>query len=378
MKCFCKIPSLVVSLGLWVLIVSVAVVPRAKAQSPAPGTGISGNRIIATTAGTLGLHSVMAGQTLDLRGVNFSGSEYTCTTGKGFWDVPAGNQTTINHMRDDWHANVIRLPLNEICWLGINGAPPATSGPNYQNAMGTFVNLATASGMVVEVDLHFGTGNNGIPKNDNYAGLDANHASAFWQSVANYFKGNPAVIFNLINEPHSSSEISWFCYLNGGCTVKASGGSWTVVGTQSVVNTIRATGATNPIIIAGLNWSNDLSQWLNVVPVDSGHAIIAGAHNYFDNLGCQDTTCWNNVWQNIQNNGYPVLIDEFGQLHLCDHSQIEILMNWADSVNPPIGYWAWAFTVASCTTGPALISDANGTPTQTYGQGFHDHLLAVQ
>ena len=45
---------------------------------------------------------------------------------------------------------------------------------------------------------------------------------------------------------------------------------------------------------------------------------------------------------------------------------------------PPIGYWAWAFTVASCTTGPALISDANGTPTQTYGQGFHDHLLAVQ
>src|SRR5437870_7342532 len=73
MKCFCKIPSLVVSLGLWVLIVSVAVVPRAKAQSSAPGTGISGNRIIATTAGTLGLHSVMAGQTLDLRGVNFSG-----------------------------------------------------------------------------------------------------------------------------------------------------------------------------------------------------------------------------------------------------------------------------------------------------------------
>src|SRR5437870_2814268 len=34
----------------------------------------------------------------------FLGSDYTCTTGKGFWDVPAGNQTTINHMRDDWHA----------------------------------------------------------------------------------------------------------------------------------------------------------------------------------------------------------------------------------------------------------------------------------
>ena len=106
-------------------------------------------------------------------------------------------------------------------------------------------------------------------------------------------------------------------------------------GDQSVVTTIRATAATNPIIIAGLNWSNDLSQWLNFVPSDSAHAIIAGAHNYFDNLGCQDTTCWNTVWENIQNNGYPVLIDEFGQLHLCDHSQIDILMNWADSVNLP-------------------------------------------
>ena len=103
---------------LWLLIVLIACVPRTHAQSSAPGIGVSGNRIVATTAGTLGLHSVAAGQTLDLRGVNFSGSEYTCTTGKGFWDVPTGNQTTINHMRDDWHANVIRLPLNEICWLG--------------------------------------------------------------------------------------------------------------------------------------------------------------------------------------------------------------------------------------------------------------------
>ena len=48
MKYFCKIPSLVVSLGLCVPIVSVAVVPRTQAQSSAPGIGISGNRIIAT------------------------------------------------------------------------------------------------------------------------------------------------------------------------------------------------------------------------------------------------------------------------------------------------------------------------------------------
>jgi endoglucanase len=367
-----------VTLQLFLVAVVCVLLPWAQGQTSAPGIGVSGNKIIATTGGTLGLHAVSAGQVLDLRGVNFSGSEYTCSGGTGFWDNPTGNQTTINHMRNDWHANVIRLPLNEECWLGINGVPPATSGAKYQNAISTFVNLATASAMVMEVDLHFGSGGSGNPKNDNYPGLDADHAPAFWQSVANAFKGNPSVIFNLINEPHDSGSISWACYLNGGCTVKGGTGSWTVVGTQSVVDTIRGTGATNPIIIAGLNWSNDLTQWLQWKPTDSANAIIAGAHNYFDNLGCQDPTCWTRVWQNIQNNGYPVLVDELGQFKRCDHSKIDILMNWADAANPPIGYWAWAFTVASCTRGPSLITKGNGTPTQTYGQGFHDHLRAVQ
>ena len=342
--------------------------------SAAPGVGVSGNRIIATTAGKLGLKQVSAGATLDLRGVNLSGSEYACLDGTGFWDNPTGNQTTINHMRDDWHANSIRLPLNEECWLGINGAPPATSGTNYQNTMGTFVNLATASGMVVEVDLHFGAGGSALPVDDNYPGMDADHAPAFWQSVANYFKGNPSVIFNLTNEPQS---ITWSCYLNGGCTAAGGTGSWTVVGTQSVVSTIRGTGATNAIIIAGLNWSNDLSQWLSFVPADSSHAIVAGAHVYQDGLGCDTASCWTSQYQAIENAGYPVIISEFGQF-TCNHSQIDLLMSWADAANPPVGYWAWAFTVAGCAAGPSLITDANGTPTQTYGQGYHDHLRAVQ
>jgi hypothetical protein len=339
--------------------------------------GVLSNKIVTTTAGKLGLKQVNAGDTIDLRGLNLSGAEYSCLSGS-FWDNPAGNQTTINHMRDDWHANSIRLPLNEECWLGINGAPPATSGANYRNTMGTFVNLATASGMVVEVDLHFGAGGSALPKDDNYPGMDADHAPAFWQSVANYFKGNPSVIFNLTNEPHDSGSISWSCYLSGGCTVTGGTGSWTVVGTQSVVNTIRATGATNVIIIAGLNWSNDLSQWLNYVPVDStSHAIVAGAHVYQDGLGCDTASCWTSQYQAIENAGYPVIVSEFGQFS-CNHSKIDLLMAWADAASPPVGYWAWAFTVANCASGPSLISDGNGTPTQTYGQGYRDHLNAVQ
>ena len=105
--------------------------------------------------------------------------------------------------------------------------------------------LANGAGLIVEFDFHFGAGGSGLPKNDRYPGLDRDHAPAFWRSVARAFAKNHSVIFNLINEPYIKS---WPCYLNGGCETPPVGklGRWRVVGTQSVVNAIRATGAANP------------------------------------------------------------------------------------------------------------------------------------
>jgi len=70
-----------VTLQLFLVAVVCVLLPWAQGQTSAPGIGVSGNKIIATTGGTLGLHAVSAGQVLDLRGVNFSGSEYTCSRG---------------------------------------------------------------------------------------------------------------------------------------------------------------------------------------------------------------------------------------------------------------------------------------------------------
>jgi Cellulase (glycosyl hydrolase family 5) len=251
--------------------------------------------------------------------------------------------------------------------LGINGEPSAPlTVAQYQSGIVTFANLANASGMIVEVDLHFGSGGKCVLKSHDYPGMDQDHASAFWQSV----------IFNLINEPHSSSEISWSCYLNGGCKVTGKGCSWTVVGTQSVVNTVRATGATNPIIIAGLNYSNDLSQWLTNVPTDSAKAIIARAHVYFDGLACEDSTCWTREYGGIQAASYPVVVDEFGDFK-CS-TEIDQLMDWADSQTPQVAYWAWSFNPFSCSKGPSLITDTAGDPTSPYGSDFQAHLISVQ
>ncbi len=177
------------------------------AHAQAPGITVSGNQLVTTSTGTLEGHVYSAGASVVLRGVNLSGAEYACETGT-VWDTPQGNQTTINEMMNNWHSNVVRVPLNEDCWLGINGEPSAPlTVAQYQSGIVTFANLANASGMIVEVDLHFGSGGKCVPKSDDYPGMDQDHASAFWQSVATTFKGNRSVIFNLINEPHSSSDI---------------------------------------------------------------------------------------------------------------------------------------------------------------------------
>jgi endoglucanase len=338
----------------------------------APGIAVAGDQIVTTSAGRLGIHQVGAGQAIVLRGVNLSGAEYACLTGR-FWDDPKGGQSTIYHMRVEWHANVVRLPLNEGCWLGLGGRKGYRGAP-YRRAMARFVKLATSSGLVVEVNLHFAVGRT----SDDDPALDAAHAPSFWRSMAQTFKRNHAVIFDLINEPHG---ISWRCYRDG-CPA-GHGTRYKVVGTQAVVRTIRAAGATNPIIVAGLDWSDDLSRWPLWVPSDPAHQLIAGFHPYFG-LGnrCEmhAPTCWNAEVASIQSSyGYPVIADEMGEVNdRCAGTRIETFMNWADAQSPPIGYWAWAFTVANCSTGPALISNASGNPTISYGERFKQHLRSVQ
>jgi hypothetical protein len=73
-----------------------------------------------------GNHLVDArGRVVRLYGVARSGAEYACASrdrggyGYGIFDGPVGTQS-ITAMRR-WHINAVQLPLNEDCWLGING-----------------------------------------------------------------------------------------------------------------------------------------------------------------------------------------------------------------------------------------------------------------
>ena len=66
------------------------------------------------------------GRTVQLLGINRSGTEYMCK--EGFGDVFDGpnDQASVNAMKT-WRINTVRVPLNESCWLGVGklGRTPA-------------------------------------------------------------------------------------------------------------------------------------------------------------------------------------------------------------------------------------------------------------
>src|SRR5690242_13590725 len=94
-----------------------------------------------------------AGHPVRLRGVDRSGTEYACAQGWGIFDGPS-DSPSVQAIRS-WGANVVRVPLNETCWLSINGVNPAYSGSNYRRAISDFVGLLNRSGLVVILELHW-------------------------------------------------------------------------------------------------------------------------------------------------------------------------------------------------------------------------------
>jgi hypothetical protein len=321
------------------------VVALALPASAAAGIHVRGNHLVND-----------AGHTVRLLGVNRSGAEYACVQGWGFFDGPA-DAASIAAMRS-WGIDAVRVPLNEDCWLGINGVKPQYGGAAYRAFVAGFVGRLNAAGLTAILDLHWNapgsaraTGQQQMP--------DADHTPAFWRSVARAFRGHGNVIFDLYNEPH---DVSWSCWRDG-C------GAW--VGMQRLVDTVRAAGARQPLMLGGLAWSNDLSGWLRWRPRDPLHQLIASVHVYNFN-SCNSTACWNATIGRVAKS-VPVVTGELGE-NDCAHGFIDTYMPWADARG--ISYLGWAWDAWDCNSGPALISAYDGTPTP-FGAGFRDHLASL-
>ncbi len=363
-----------------------------------------------------------AGQTIRLLGVNHPSSEYACVDGFGYND---GHQDAADAAAvASWNATAVRVPLNEDCWLGINGQPNDSEGPpqpltaaGYQQAVESYVQALNAHGLYAILDLHW-TAPGAQVAMEQQPMPDA-HSTDFWQSVASTFKSNPAVVFDVFNEPfdptdpksgddgNAADAVTWGCWASGTKPDAVGGGAppvpcftqaydadgnptsrYQVVGMQTLVDTIRNAGATQPVMVGGLDYANDLSQWADNAPNDPLNQEAASFHNYMGK-DCDNVSCWNSQIAPIAAN-VPVVTGEFDEDNYLEPKCAtktpstfdSDYMSWADQHG--VGYLAWGWWVLSQDEKDAagcsafyLLNSYDGTPAPPNGTTLHDHLLSL-
>ena len=362
------------------------------ASDATTGAGTGGTS--GTGGGPTGLHAVgnhiedATGQTIVLHGVNRSGTEYKCIQSGGIFDGPSTDASV--QAIAAWKVNAVRVPLNESCWLALNGSPAAYSGANYKAAIQAYVDVLHSHRLVPILDLHWvGPGTTQAKREQPMP--DADHAAAFWTDVAQTFLDDTGVVFEPYNEPfpdsNRDSDAGWTCWRDG-CTANeavaqgATATTYQATGLQALVTAIRTTTAQHLVLLGGVQYSNALTQWLKYKPDDPLNNLGAAWHIYSNNA-CRDETCWDAAPSDVAAM-FPIVATEIGESD-CMGTFITPLMQWLDGKG--VGYLAWswdAFGACTPTTMTqkgqpwSLVTDyTTGTPNGAFAQAYHDHVMGL-
>lgn len=312
-----------------------------------PELKVSGNKLV-TADGT----------PVRLQGVNVCSLE---------WSAKGENiLRSVKVVLDDWKANAIRLPVIDSFWFGRGKPPkiPPNDAEAYRKLVDDVVTMAAARGAYVILDLHR---------------FKAPEESAveFWKDAAARYKNNPAVLFDIFNEPHG---ISWEVWRNGGeIQVKQKGSdevrTFQSPGMQGLVNAVRSTGAKNIIVAGGIGYAYDLSGVLEGFALEDkdGHGIMYATHFYN----------WHGGWEKkflplVEK--YPILVGEFGadvkKMSFIPAKNQEDPYTWAPDALGMIQKYGLNWTAFSFHTSatPVLIKNWDYEPTPFWGAFVKDAL----
>lgn len=216
------------------------------------------------------------GEPIVLHGVNVLGGEYACVQAGTVWGVTA-----------------VRVPLNSACWNGSYYVAAPARGTPYRKAVRAYVNLLLHNGLTLVLDLHWSEGR--------YTGPDSHCPSAradclkpmpdvagsvpCWRSVATAFRDDRRIVLDLFNEPfldraQNSVATRWSCWRDGGEVCARGIPGYRVAGMRDLVDTVRAAGARNVLLLSGLAFGNDLTQWLRYAPTDPFDNLAVAWHAY--------------------------------------------------------------------------------------------------
>lgn len=278
---------------------------------------------------------------------------------------------------EDWHANCIRLPMNEAFWYG-KSPYQKDGGAGYRDIIDQIITLAANRGAYVAIDLH------------RFRAPKQEHAD-FWKEFATLYKDHPAVLFDVFNEPHG---ISWEVWRNGGFVgtkegtdesaflteeEKKKNQGFDSVGIQGLVDAVRSTGAKNIIIAGGMSWCNDLSGITQGYALDDrhGNGIMYSWHTYH----------WHKDWEQkmlATSEKYPIFLGEVGadvtKFSFIPAADQEDPYTWVPDMlgfiqKHKLNWTGWCFHPKSS---PIMISDWKYAPTPFWGKFAKEALEGKQ
>lgn len=318
--------------------------------------------------------------------IKVTGNRLTDPDGKEVWlqgvaipgleIVPEGHGV-VNSTKvaiEEWKSNVVRLAVKDEYWFGRGKETPKTKGQTdggaaYRAIVDSAVNMAANRGCYLVIDNHV------------FRAVKPEQLE-FWKEVATKYKNHPAVLFDIINEPHG---ITWEVWRNGGFVEekkkkeidesaflseaeKKANEGYDSPGMQKLVEVIRATGAKNVIIAGGLDWAYDLTGILDGYALEdkTGNGIMYSTHVY----------PWKTDWQKSFLNAaekYPLFLGEVGadvkKMSFLPPERQEDPYTWVPDMLAVIqkyrlNWTGWSFHTWAT---PVMLSDWNYTPTPFWG-----------
>lgn len=288
-----------------------------------PRLATSGRRIVIAATG----------KPILLRGVNRSGLEWAEPDEDGFCSAAGISRTEIEFIARHWNCNILRLPLNQGWALHGRGQYGAD---DYLREVDRVVRWAAGVGAYTLLDLQWLDADRSFGGNRNFVAPLPNLESCdFWHLVAGRYRDEPAVLYDLFNEPHDRLPddphplIREDGLLYPPTHRRVTATEWHPWALR-LIDVIRSTHPEALIFVSGINWGYDLRGMpLNRSNlVYSTHVYRNRGRNWAEAFGALAATA-------------PVFAGEWGG-HGEDREWGQALADYFDALE--IGWTAWSWS----------------------------------
>jgi hypothetical protein len=290
------------------------------------------------------------GENVLLRGVNRSGLEY---------DPCCIPREEIAVITGDWRANIVRVPFNQDWVLNGRGGIRAEE---YLRLLDDAIECAAGHGAYTLLDLQWLDADRPFGANRQFVPPLPNADTArLWTTLAGRYGGNPAVMFDLLNEPHDRMlddpyplcrPVGSFYHPEHRRVSMMEWQPWA----ELLIDTIRVEAPDTLLFVSGTNWAYDLRGF----PLDREN-LVYSTHVY-TNKGDD----WFGAFGFLARHA-PVFAGEFGGGE-ADLDWGRRLLDYFDELE--MGWTAWSFSDR-----PHLVERENFEPT-AFGALVRERLRA--